>query len=123
MLTLIAVNQWVESEKVVLALVASISASVTGLFAWLNARAGTRKVEQVQQTAEAIKDQVKNSHDTNLRDDIDKLAVLMTKAVEIGERNSAEIGHLRQDIHMERRERLSLADRFDSHVDAARSGG
>lgn len=65
-----------------------------------------------------IRDQVSNSHDTNLRDDIDALSRLVTSTVgelteTVGELRS-DIRELGRDLSTERRERIEGDQRRDA---------
>lgn len=60
-----------------------------------------------------IRHQVANSHPTNLRDDVDSVLSGL-RAVH------GDVTGLREDLRVERRERMSLSDRFDDYV---RRGG
>jgi hypothetical protein len=68
-------------------------------------------------TAEA-RDQVANTHDTNLRDDLDAVAYRIDRVLALQERHSEDIAALRSDIAHERRERLAVAERLDDHMAA-----
>jgi hypothetical protein len=64
--------------------------------------------------------QVQNSHTTNLRDDLDTVIVKIDSVAAAADilikgqsRHDAEIAGLRDDMRVERRERLALADRLE----------
>lgn len=60
----------------------------------------------------AVREQVQNSHDTNLRDDIDRVLDGITSLVEGQRRHDSEIAGIREDQRIERRERMALAERI-----------
>lgn len=95
-------------------IVASIAALGTLGAAWLSHRQNRTTARVVAD----VKAQVQNSHETNLRDDIDRVIDMLAsvvdgqKRLEEGQkRHDSEIGGLRQDIRLERKERISLAER------------
>lgn len=59
-----------------------------------------------------IRAEVKNSHKTNLREDVDKVLAKLDDVIEGQTRNDHEIAGLRADMRVERQERLALAERF-----------
>lgn len=107
------------SEGVVVAL-------VTGLFGTIIAvlqshRATGKKIDAVATNAAEAREQVKNSHKTNLRDDMDALHADVREALRLLtehgadlKRHGSEIGGLRADIRQERQERLHLSQRVDT---------
>lgn len=92
---------------VTVAIITAIGALLAALVVELIRRHST-----VASDVRATKEQVQNSHATNLRDDLDDLhndVRLVLKALE----------GVRDDLHVERVERQSLADRFENHSHAA----
>jgi hypothetical protein len=101
-----------------------VALALVGIFAEyvrrkLNAVSDT--VTSAEDHAREAKEQVKNSHSTNLRDDMDRMHDDVREAlrliVEHGEslkRHGSEIGGLRADIRQERQERLHLSQRVDT---------
>jgi hypothetical protein len=78
-------------------------------------------VNSAEDHAREAKEQVKNSHTTNLRDDMDLLhddvkevlRVLADHGLDL-KRHGSEIGGLRADMRLERDERLHLSKRVDT---------
>lgn len=105
-------------------LVGSVLLAVLGIFGEYIRRkinAVTATVGTVEEHAREAKEQVKNSHDTNLRDDLDRMHDDIREALRLlGEhgddlkRHGSEIGGLRADMRLERDERLHLSKRVDT---------
>jgi hypothetical protein len=81
-------------------------AIVTGLSGVLIALVGVIGKRLAQVNA-----QVSNSHGTNLRDDLDRVAKGVDQVIERQEEHSAELHGVRADLAAERRERAAVADR------------
>lgn len=106
------------SEGVVVAL-------VTGLFGTIIAvlqshRATGKKIDAVATNAAEAREQVKNSHKTNLRDDMDALHAdvrealrRLTEQSDDLRRHGSEISGIRRDFQIEREERLAVSRRVD----------
>lgn len=92
-------------------IVACISALGSLGVAWISHRIHKTNKTTAEEVAE-VKAQVQNSHDTNLRDDIDRVLDGIAALVEGQRRHDAEIAGLRTDLRIERQERLALADRI-----------
>jgi hypothetical protein len=105
------------------------AAAITGLCAVLVALTGVvvellrrqqKAIGAVKAHAEATRDQVQNSHGTNLRDDVDKLLLGVDDLLD-GQRrhgdllrtHSRDIGGLREEIRHERAERLDIERRLN----------
>jgi hypothetical protein len=58
-----------------------------------------------------VRAQVKNSHTTNLREDVDKVLDKLDAVIDGQTRHDSEIAGLRADMRVERQERLALAAR------------
>jgi hypothetical protein len=58
-----------------------------------------------------VRAEVKNSHKTNLREDVDKVLDKLDAVIDGQDRHDAEISGLRADLRVERQERLALAAR------------
>lgn len=100
-----------------------LTALVTLLVKWLE-----RKLNLIGEAtavaathAKQAKEQVANSHSTNLRDDMDRLhddvRLILSRLDEHGsdlKRHGSEIGGIRTDLRIERQERMALAQRVDS---------
>ncbi|MEU9795074.1 DUF2746 domain-containing protein [Streptomyces sparsogenes] len=76
-------------------------------------------LREVREHAQEARDQVANTHTTNLRDDLDAVAERIDRVLALQEQHSADIAALRTDIAHERRERLAVAERLDDHVAAS----
>ena len=74
------------------------------------------KVTEIRDHTKEAKEQVKNSHTTNLRDDMDAIHEDVRAALELLKQHSKEIGGIREDIRQERDERLVLSKRLDAHL-------
>ena len=91
-----------------------IIALVTAGFALVGA-IGVELIRRHSQTAADIaitREQVQNSHTTNLREDIDELHADVRRVL-------TELTEVRKDLQVERQERLALSDRLDKHKHAA----
>ncbi|MDX3525066.1 DUF2746 domain-containing protein [Streptomyces sp. ID05-39B] len=77
-----------------------------------------KAIGEVADNAQEARDQVSNTHSTNLRDDLDAVASRIDRVLALQEMHSTEIAGLRADIAHERRERLAVAERLDDHVAA-----
>lgn len=106
-----------------------VALALVGIFAEyvrrkLNAVSDT--VISAEDHAREAKEQVKNSHSTNLRDDLDALHDDVREALRLLtehgadlKRHGSEIGGLRADMRQERQERLHLSTRVDNVMLAA----
>ena len=103
------------SPDVQVAIITTLGAVIVGLLGYLGvAHAGLRR------DAKATREQVQNSHSTNLRDDLDDVRRNLALVLDSQQSNTAllrshgyELGHLRRDIQQERSERERLDSRFD----------
>ncbi|ATI18965.1 hypothetical protein KGG85_gp25 [Streptomyces phage Tefunt] len=75
-------------------------------------------LNEVREHAQEARDQVANTHTTNLRDDIDSLMHRLDRVIDAQEVHGRELSALREDIAHERRERLAVAERLDDHMAA-----
>ncbi|AKY03633.1 hypothetical protein SEA_IZZY_26 [Streptomyces phage Izzy] len=82
-------------------------------------RRQNRAIEEVRENAQEARDQVANTHSTNLRDDLDDLHNDVREVLRVLGQHSEEIAGLRGDLRQERRERLAVADRLDDHITSA----
>ncbi|MEU5403706.1 DUF2746 domain-containing protein [Streptomyces sp. NPDC005963] len=78
---------------------------------------------EVRENAQEARDQVSNTHTTNLRDDLDAVAERLDRVLDGQARHteslreqSREISELRGDISHERAERLAVSERLDHHI-------
>lgn len=65
----------------------------------------------VQADSAAAREQVQNSHGTNLRDDLDKALAGIAMVLEGQRQHTMDINGVRVDLALERRERITLAER------------
>lgn len=79
-------------------------------------RRQNKALGEVRQDSAAAREQVQNSHTTNLRDDLDLLHDDVKSVLEMVRAHGYELGHLRRDVQQEQRERLAVAERLDSHM-------
>jgi hypothetical protein len=77
-------------------------------------------------TLSEVRDQVSNTHDTNLRDDLDAVMFRIDRVIDNQERHGEaldrhgrELSSLREEVAHERRERLSVEERLDDHIVSA----
>lgn len=82
-----------------------------------------KKLSEVKDHAAAARDQVQNSHKTNLRDDVDRVLRGLEDVKELIRTQGRDIAGLREEIRHERAERLDVERRFDDHVRAGRGPG
>lgn len=68
-----------------------------------------RVISELRENTREAREQVKNSHGTNLRDDIDDLHVDVRQIL-------TEMGRFRDDLALEREERLEVSRRLDAHL-------
>ncbi|MFJ1932613.1 DUF2746 domain-containing protein [Kitasatospora sp. NPDC088160] len=73
-------------------------------------------VRRQSSTVAEVREQVANSHGTNLRDDVDHVIDRLDLVLDGQQRHSAELADLRREIAHERTERLAVAERLDSHL-------
>jgi hypothetical protein len=96
----------------------TVMVAVVGVFAEL--------IRRQTNTLSEVRDQVSNTHDTNLRDDLDSVMFRIDRVIdnqdrhgEALDRHSRDLGSLRDEIAHERRERLSVEERLDDHIVSA----
>jgi Protein of unknown function (DUF2746) len=73
-------------------------------------------MQRHNKTLNTVRDQVQNSHSTNLRDDVDRVLEGVAQLAEMSRAHGYELGHLRRDLQQERVERQALSERVDEHV-------
>ncbi|WDS51741.1 membrane protein [Streptomyces phage Triumph] len=81
-------------------------------------RRQAKAISEVADNAQEARDQVANTHSTNLRDDLDAVAYRIDRVLALQEQHSNDIAALRADIAHERRERLAVSERLDDHMAA-----
>ena len=101
---------WVNALLIVAALLI-----VSALPAWLTYRATRDKLAAVAQDTADVKEQVKNTHESNLRHDIDQLAAATTSSVEAIHRVERHVEDLAESIRsveqsLDRRYRIQAKD-------------
>ncbi|QEQ94058.1 membrane protein [Streptomyces phage Saftant] len=79
-------------------------------------RRNHKALAEVQENVSVARDQVANSHTTNLRDDMDRLHDDVREVLDVLRQHGKEIGGLREDLRQERIERLAVSDRLDHHL-------
>ncbi|MFE9924257.1 DUF2746 domain-containing protein [Streptomyces sp. NPDC005774] len=96
----------------------TVAVAVIGVLAELTRRQNVTLAE--------VREQVSNTHETNLRDDLDSLMFRIDRVIdgqerhgEALDRHGRELSHLRDDLAHERRERLSVEERLDGHIVSA----
>ncbi|EFL15317.1 DUF2746 domain-containing protein [Streptomyces sp. C] len=92
-----------------------VSAAFMGVVIELVRRQGAALAEVREHTQEA-RDQVSNTHTTNLRDDLDRVISGLDRVLEGQAEHSRDIRELRAELSHERVERLAVAERLDSHI-------
>lgn len=92
-------------QTAIVGAVAAIAVAAFGAY-------GNKRLNQQDQKLKAVHHQVANSHETNLRDDLDRVIDGIETLVEGQRRHDEEIAGLRDDFRIERQERLALARWF-----------
>ncbi|QPB09625.1 hypothetical protein CPT_Spernnie_021 [Streptomyces phage Spernnie] len=77
-------------------------------------------MSEVRENVQVARDHVANTHSTNLRDDLDAVMFRIDRVIDGQERHSEELTALRNEINHERRERLTVAERLDDHIEDTR---
>jgi hypothetical protein len=91
-------------------LIVGLPACVAAIGAWRGLKGNTKSHKFLEKTSKEVLNEVKNDHATNLRDDIDGLAVAIREGFshtneQIHHLNQ-HIHHLRVDVQTERTERI-----------------
>ncbi|NWF28256.1 DUF2746 domain-containing protein [Streptomyces sp. PKU-EA00015] len=95
-----------------------VTAAFMGVLVELVRRQGTALAE-VREHAQEARDQVSNTHTTNLRDDLDQVISGLDQVLEGQAEHSRDIRELRTELSHERSERLAVAERLDTHISTA----
>ncbi|MFD7738066.1 DUF2746 domain-containing protein [Kitasatospora sp. NPDC059800] len=95
----------------------AITAALAGVLVELVRRQGAQLAE-VREHAQEAREQVANSHGTNLRDDLDRVIDRLGLVLDGQQHHSSELADLRREIAHERTERLAVAERLDSHLNS-----
>ncbi|MFF4510582.1 DUF2746 domain-containing protein [Streptomyces mirabilis] len=77
-------------------------------------------MSEVRENVQVARDHVANTHSTNLRDDLDSVMSRIDQVIDGQERHNRDLTALREEIGHERRERLSVAERLDDHIEDTR---
>lgn len=85
--------------------------TIIGAFVADGLRRNRRDLREIKGHSEETREQVKNSHGTNLRHDLDVVIAGVNKINDAIERQGDVLVMMRQDISWERRERIDLAER------------
>jgi len=90
---------------------ATMTALITGGSSVMAAGLGFlgNRMHKGLKTTQEVRDQVSNGHQTNLRDDIDRIIDGQEKLLKGQAEHTAQIADLQADLSWERRERLDLA--------------
>ncbi|AWY07591.1 membrane protein [Streptomyces phage Yosif] len=73
-------------------------------------------INDIREHAAEARDQVANTHSTNLRDDLDDLHSDVRQVLDVLRQHGSEISGIRAEIRQEREERLAVSDRLDNHL-------
>ncbi|MFE7124025.1 DUF2746 domain-containing protein [Streptomyces sp. GMY02] len=73
-------------------------------------------IAEVAEHAQEAREQVVNTHSTNLRDDLDRVLADLGRVLEGQAEHSRSITALRTELAHERAERLAVAERLDEHI-------
>ncbi|NUK41797.1 DUF2746 domain-containing protein [Streptomyces lunaelactis] len=95
-----------------------ITAAFMGVVIELVRRQGTALAE-VREHAQEAREQVSNTHTTNLRDDLDRVISGLDRVLEGQAEHSRDIRELRAELSHERIERLAVSERLDTHISTA----
>ncbi|MFI2673997.1 DUF2746 domain-containing protein [Streptomyces albidoflavus] len=93
----------------------AVLVALVGVLVELVRRQGTA-IAEVREHAQEARDQVSNTHTTNLRDDLDRVIAGLDRVLDGQAEHGRDIRELRVDLSHERAERLAVAERLDSHV-------
>lgn len=72
-----------------------------------------RHVKRMRESTEAVRYQVQNSHETNLREDLDLVIGGLDEIRELARAHGADLRQLRDDLNQERKERYAIELRVD----------
>jgi hypothetical protein len=97
----------------------TVCVAVVGVLIEMMRRQANAMVE-VRENVQVARDHVANTHSTNLRDDLDAVMFRIDRVIDGQERHNRDLTALREEIGHERRERLSVAERLDDHIEDIR---
>lgn len=109
-MTLAALDPTVQAELIAAA--GAVLLAVLGMVAAELRRQG-RTLRRTAADAAEARDQVANTHQTNLRDDLDGLTQRLDLVLSKQDSTDEQIGALRGELAHERAERLALSNRLD----------
>ncbi|MGZ2360722.1 DUF2746 domain-containing protein [Streptomyces sp. 372A] len=95
-----------------------VTAALAGVLVELVRRQGSA-IAEVREHAQEARDQVSNTHSTNLRDDLDRVISGLDRVLAGQADHSRDIRDLRADLSHERVERLAVSERLDIHISAS----
>lgn len=101
-----------QEPAVLVALITTLGTVLVALIAIL-ADWARKRLDVIEHHAEASREQVQNSHTTNLREDIDRIHDDVRAVLGMSERNTEAIASLASDLRQERIERLVVAQKVD----------
>ncbi|MFF7254784.1 DUF2746 domain-containing protein [Streptomyces microflavus] len=93
----------------------TVLVALVGVLVELVRRQGTA-LNEVREHAQEARDQVSNTHTTNLRDDLDRVISGLDRVLTGQAEHSRDIRELRIELTHERAERLAVSERLDSHI-------
>ncbi|MEU2111512.1 DUF2746 domain-containing protein [Streptomyces sp. NPDC019507] len=96
----------------------TVGVALVGVLVELVRRQGTALAE-VREHAQEAREQVSNTHTTNLRDDLDRVITGLDRLLEGQAEHSRHIRDLRSELSHERIERLAVSERLDTHITTA----
>jgi hypothetical protein len=97
----------------------TVCVAVVGVLIEMMRRQANAMIE-VRENVQVARDHVANTHGTNLRDDLDSVMFRIDRVIDGQERHNRDLTALREEIGHERRERLSVAERLDDHIEDTR---
>ncbi|MEU9126573.1 DUF2746 domain-containing protein [Kitasatospora sp. NPDC048540] len=110
---LIAIDASVQGAIVTTA--GAVTVAAVGVVVELLRRQG-RAISEVRDHAQEARDQVANTHSTNLRDDLDRVIAGLDRVLDGQARHEEALHDLRREVAHERSERLAVAERLDKHI-------
>jgi hypothetical protein len=95
-----------------------VTAALVGVLVELVRRQGTA-LNEVREHAQEAREQVSNTHTTNLRDDLDRVIEGLDRVLVGQAEHKRDMRELRAELAHERSERLAVSERLDTHISAA----
>lgn len=112
-MTFIAIDTAVQGAIVTTA--GTVMVALVGVVAELQRRQ-SRAINEVREHAAEAREQVANTHSTNLRDDLDKVIAGLDLVLAGQARHEDALREIRGDLAHERSERLAVEQRLDTHI-------